>query len=139
MPAAAVRLAHRLGRRGAVLSLKGLMAGLYGYGILVQPIVDRSGLRLVLAVMPITWWGWAWVLAGVTAIVCAWRRQGWDWVGFTAIYLVVVPWSLSYLAAWAVYGTTPRGWVAAAIWAAFGGVTAVCAAWPEPVHAPERE
>jgi hypothetical protein len=133
MRAAAHRAARRVGRRGAVLSLKGLMALLYGYSLLVQPPADRRGMRLLLDLMPLHWWGWAWIAAGAVAMVCAWRQQGWDWLGFSAVYLVVAPWSLSYLASWWLYDNT-RGWVSGTIWAAFCGVAAICAEWPEPLH-----
>lgn len=131
MRAAARRAARRVGRRGAVLSLKGVMCVLYGYSLLVQPPVDRRGIRLLLDLMPVQAWGWAWIAAGVTAVGCAWRRQGRDWPGFPAVLVVVVPWSMGSLASWWLYDN-PRGWASAAIWAAFGGVTAIVAAWPEP-------
>lgn len=133
MRAAAHRAARRVGRRGAVLTLKGIMALLYGYGLLVQPIQDTRGVRLLLQLMPLQAWAWTWVAAGSVAIVCAWLRPGRDWPGFAAIYLIVSPWSLAYLTSWWLYGN-PRGWAAAVIWAAFGGVAAICAAWPEPLH-----
>lgn len=133
MRAAARRAARRVGRRGAVLMLKGVMAALYGYSLLVQPPVDQRGIRLLLDLMPVQAWGWAWIAAGVLAVGCAWRRQGRDWPGFPAVLVVVVPWSLGSLASWWLYDN-PRGWASAAIWAAFGGVTAIVAAWPEPDH-----
>lgn len=133
MRAAARRAARRVGRRGAVLSLKGVMCVLYGYSLLVQPPVDRRGIRLLLDLMPVQAWGWAWIAAGVLAVGCAWRRQGRDWPGFPAVLLVVVPWSTGSLVSWWLYDN-PRGWASAAIWAAFAGVTAIVAAWPEPQH-----
>lgn len=53
MRAAVRRLATRLGRRGTILALKGTIAVLYGYGQLTQPVPDRSGLRLLLKLMPL--------------------------------------------------------------------------------------
>lgn len=133
MRAAAHRAARRVGRRGAVLSGKGLMALLYGYSLLVQPPQDTRGIRLLLDLMPLHWWGWAWIAAGAVAMACAWRRQGTDWPGYPAVLAVVTPWSLGNLASWWLYDN-PRGWAAAVIWAAFGGVAAICAEWPEPLH-----
>lgn len=133
MRAAAHRAARRVGRRGAVLTLKGLMCALYGYGLLVQPPSDTRGIRLLLDLWPLRAWGWVWVAAGVLAMGCAWLRQGRDWLGYPAILAVVAPWSLGALTSWWLYDN-PRGWVSAVIWAAFGGVTAIVAAWPEPDH-----
>lgn len=133
MRAAACRAGRRVGRRGAVLSLKGVMCVLYGYSLLVQPPADTRGVRLLLGLWPLHVWGWVWVAAGVLALGCAWLRQGRDWLGFPAVLVVVAPWSLGSLTSWWLYDN-PRGWVSAAIWAAFGGVTAIVAAWPEPDH-----
>lgn len=134
MRAAACRAGRRVGRRGAVLTLKGLMCALYGYSLVVQPPVDTRGIRLLLDLMPVQAWGWVWIAAGVVAMGCAWRRQGRDWPGFPAIFLVVGPWSFGSLASWWLY-SNPRGWASSAIWAAFGGVAAIVAAWPEPIRA----
>jgi hypothetical protein len=131
MRAAAHRAARRVGRRGAVLALKGGMCALYGYAQLVQPNPNQVGIRLLLLLMPVRCWGWAWVIAGVIALVCVTLRQGRDWAGFAAVYLMASTWALGNLASWWLYGNT-RGWVGALIWAAFGGVAAVVAAWPEP-------
>lgn len=131
MRAAARRALRRVGRRGAILALKGLMSLLYGYSQLVQPIPNTTGIRLLLMALPSHGWAWAWVVAGSTALVCAPLREGRDWPGFAAVYLVASAWALSNLASWWLYGNS-RGWITAVIWAAFGGVAAVAAAWPEP-------
>ena len=78
--AAAHRAARRVGRRGAVLSLKGMMCALYGYSLLVQPPTDTRGIRLLLERAPLQVWGWLWVGAGALAMGCAWLRQGRDWL-----------------------------------------------------------
>jgi hypothetical protein len=131
MRAAVHRAAHRVGRRGAVLALKGVMSLLYGYSQLVQPIPNTTGIRLLLWLMPTHGWAWSWLVAGVVALLCAPLRQGRDWPGFAGVYLVASAWALSNLASWWLYGNT-RGWISAVLFAAFGGVAAVAAAWPEP-------
>jgi hypothetical protein len=135
MRAAARRIVHRVGRRGAVLTFKGIMTLLYGYGLLVQPPVDTRGIQLLLDLMPLHAWAWCWVAAGLCAIVSAWRPTGRDWLGFPAIYFVAAPWALGSLASWGLYNN-PRGWVSAAIWGAFCGVAIVVAEWPEPPEHP---
>jgi hypothetical protein len=131
--AAVRRAARQVGRRGAVLSLKGVMVALYGYSLLVQPPVDRRGIQLLLDLLPLKVWAWGWIVAGSTAMVCAWRPQGRDWLGYPAIFFVVAPWSIGSLASWGLYDN-PRGWVSAVIWGAFCGVAATAAAWPEPTE-----
>lgn len=137
MRAAAAWAARRIGRRGAVLSLKGLMALLYGLSQLLGAPHDQLGIRLLLGLMPARCWAWAWITAGVVALVAAWLRQGRDWPGFAALFLIVAPWSLSYLASSWLYDN-PKGLPVALIFAAFGGVAAVAAAWPEPPHYERR-
>jgi hypothetical protein len=133
--AAARRTARRLGRRGAVLALKGVMCTVYGYSLLVQPPADTRGIRLLLDLMPLHWWAWAWIAAGCTAVVSAWLPQGRDWPGYPAVYAVAAPWSLGSLASWWLYDN-PRGWAGAVVWGAFCGVALIVAEWPEPPHPP---
>jgi hypothetical protein len=129
--AAAHRIVHRVGRRGAVLACKGLMALLYGCSQLVAPIPNTAGIRLLLLALPPHVWAWTWVAAGAVALVCVPLPSGRDWPGFAAVYLVASAWALSNLASWWLYGNA-RGWISAVLFAAFGGVAAVAAAWPEP-------
>lgn len=132
MRAAARRLTRRLGRRGALLTLKGTIATLYGYGQLVEPVGDRRGLTLLLKMMPIQAWGAAWIAAGMIALACAWVPPRRDWPGFLAVWAVTAPWSMAFLVAWWPLGEYPRGWVAALIFGAFGAVCLVAIGWDEP-------
>lgn len=135
MLGAARRLRARLGRRGAILCLKGTIAVLYGYGQLIEPIPDKRGLRLLLHLMPSHGWAIAWLTAGGIALLCAFLGEGRDWPGFTAVWLISVPWSLSYLASWWPLGDNSRGWITAAIFGAFGLVCLVVVGWREPGRA----
>jgi hypothetical protein len=142
MRAAARRLARQLGRRGALLTLKGVMAMGYGSGQVVQPTGDRQGLTLLLKLAPLQVWGWAWITAGVLAVVCAWLRQPHDWPGYLAVWLIATPWAMAYLLSWWPLGESPRGWVVAMIFGAFGAVCLVAIGWDEPPPArsePPRE
>ncbi|HEX5596100.1 MAG TPA: hypothetical protein VFX61_08830 [Micromonosporaceae bacterium] len=135
MRAAVRRLTRRLGRRGALLTLKGTIAVLYGYGQIVQPLPNPRGLHLLLKLMPIDAWGGVWIAAGVTALVCAWLPPRRDWPGFLAVWLIGSAWAMAYLVAWWPLDEYPRGWVPAAIFGAFGFVCLVAIGWDEP---PER-
>lgn len=131
MRAAARRAGHRVGRRGAILALKGTMALLYGYSQLIDPPTSSASIRLLLLGMPRHGWAWLWIAAGLTALACVPLRRGRDWPGFAAVYLVASAWASSALASWWLYDNQ-RGWVAALIWAAYGGVAAIVVGWPEP-------
>jgi hypothetical protein len=136
MRAAGVRrLTRRLGRRGTILTLKGVIASLYGYGQLIAPAPDLRGLHLLLKLMPLQAWATAWILAGLTALVCAWLPPRRDWPGFLAVWAITAPWSMAYLVAWWPLGEYPRGWVAASIFGAFGAVCLVAIGWDEPPRA----
>lgn len=137
-PPRVVLLREQLGRRGAVLGAFGTVWLLYGYGQLVEPIPSTSTLRLVLKVAPIDVWAWAWIAAGVTAMVFAWLPRPVDWPGFVALYVLAVPWGLSNLMSWQPFGDNPRGWVGAAIWAAFIAVIRIVAGWEESPRWVER-
>lgn len=132
MPCRAVRrLTRQLGRRGAILTLKGTISTLYGYAQVVQPTGDPDGLALLLKAWPLAIWGWLWVAAGVIALVCAWLPSRWDWPGFLAVWLMATPWAMAYLLSWWPLGQSPHGWVPAVIWGAFGSVCLVVIGWDE--------
>lgn len=132
------RLRRQLGRRGTILTSYGLVWLLYGYGQLSIPQPDQRGLQLVLSIQPLEFWGWCWIAAGIVALISAWAPPGRDAAAFIVLPLVVVPWMVSYLAAWA-FGDFPRGWVAAAVWAVITVPVLVAAGWPEPPRAKKAE
>lgn len=127
------RVARRLGRRGTVLTLKGLIATLYGYGQIVAPQPDRRGLHLLLLTrIPLCAWAGLWIAAGVVALACAWLGEDRDWPGFLAVWLISSSWSLSNFVAWWPLGLAPRGWIASVIFGAFGLVCLIVVGWTEP-------
>lgn len=125
------RLRRQLGRRGTILTCYGIVWLLIGWGQLVQPQPDQRGLRLLLSWAPLQAWAWCWIVAGLIALVCAWVPPGRDAAGFVSLVLIVVPWMASYLVSW-ILGGYPRGWAAAAVWAAITVPIMVVLGWPEP-------
>lgn len=137
MAAVVLRTARRVGHRGALLTLLGGIALLYGISLITTPPSPNPlGLRFLLRYMSLHGWGVTLIAAGAVAVGCAPLRQGRDWPGFTALVLVWLPWSLSYLISWWPGGENPRGWVTSAIFAAFAAVPAVGATWDEPAPVP---
>jgi hypothetical protein len=140
MRAAARRLRKRLGRRGALLTLKGLMAAGYGAGQVVEPTGDQDGLTLLLKAASLQAWGWAWITAGAIALGSAWLPARRDWPGFLAVWLIATPWAMAYLLSWWPLGSNPQGWVVASLFGAWGGVLLVAIGWDEPDRSePPRE
>lgn len=132
------RLCRRLGRRGTILTCYGLVWMLYGFGQLVTPQPDQRGLQLVLSIRPLEFWGWCWIAAGLVALVTAWAPPGRDAAAFYVLPLPVMAWTASHLAAW-ITGDSPRGWVAAAVWAVITVPVLVVAGWSEPPRVKRAE
>jgi peptidoglycan/LPS O-acetylase OafA/YrhL len=124
------RLGRALGRRGAILLSYGTVWALYGYGQFISPPAEQPGLTLAVQMMPLHAWAILWIGTGLLAVVAAWLKQGVDWFGFVALVLIVLPWMLSYFVSW-LQGDFPRGWVAAAVWAAIAVPVLVVAGWRE--------
>src|SRR5690606_10495342 len=100
--------------------------------------LDQAGLALLLKLAPLDFWGWVWIVAGVVAVVCAWLPARRDWPGFLAVWLIATPWAMAYLLSWWPLGESPRGWVVAMIFGAFGSVCLVVIGWDGPPGA-QRE
>jgi hypothetical protein len=132
---AARRLTEQLGRRGALLTMKGTIATLYGYGQIVEPLPDRRGLSLLLKAWPLHVWGGLWIAAGLTALFCAWLPPRKDWPGYLAVWAITATWAMAYLVSWWPLGENPRGWVGSLIFGAFGAVCLVAIGWEEPPRA----
>lgn len=129
------RVAHwarrQLGRRGAVLSSLGLVWVCYGYAQISAPQPNQSGLRLLLF-MPLWAWGMVWIVSGSLAFAAAWMPGRRDWWGYPALAVVVLPWTLAYMASWWPLHDNPRGWIGALIWTALVVPVLVVAGWDEP-------
>lgn len=137
MRAVVRRIAYRVGHRGALLTLLGVIALLYGVSLITTPPApDPPGLKLLLGLMGLHGWGVTLAVAGAIALLCVPLRQGQDWPGFTVLVLVWLPWSMSFFVSWWPQGENPRGWVSALIFVSLAGVPAVGAGWEEPGRAP---
>ena len=129
------RVETYLGRRGTFLALFGCVYALIGYSYLtleVTPLV-RHALRLALRLAPLDAYGWAWIGAGVIAVVCGLFCPGRKTVGFLAAMLMPAMWSLIYLATW-LDGDIPRGWVSAVVYVLLAAAVSVVAGMPEPAE-----
>lgn len=132
-------VARRVGHRGAVLILLGGIALLYGISLITTPpLPNPPGLRLLLDRMSLHGWGFTLAAAGVMAVLSAPLPHGRDFLGFAALTLVWMPWSLSFFVSWWPDGTNPRGWVSGLVFAALALVPAVCATWEEPAQRTPR-
>jgi hypothetical protein len=132
VPVAIRRVGVRLGRRGAVLMLLGVVWLLIGAFQILQPPppANRAGLYLLTLLAPYEWWGGVWIAASLAAVTAA-PRMASDTYGFVALMVPPWLWTLVNLAGWAL-GQAPRGWAAAMVYAALASMIMVVAGWPEP-------
>lgn len=124
------RLGRRLGYRGGLLLVFGLIWTVIGYAQITSPQPDLRGLRILLW-LPLDVWGWLWIASGLAAAAAAFLPQGRDWPGFLMLPPITAMWAGSYLITW-ILGDYPRGWVAAAVWAALAAVPMLAAPLREP-------
>ena len=130
-----LRLRRRLGRRGAFLSCFGAVWILYGYGLLVEPLVSTVSFQVLVDLWPVDVWAWLWISSGCAAVAGAWLPAPKDWFGFAALYPLATLWGVANFMSWQPYGDNPRGWVGAAVWGVMGGAITVAAGWSEPLPA----
>jgi len=128
-------LSDRLGRRGAVLLLAGLLWVVIGVSVPGAPL---SPYEPVHESFPMPVRVGLWVLPGVVAVAAAWRPRGAP-DGWAYALLIAAP--LVRSASWAgteVQHLWPggelgydRGYVSAASWLAVVGFVLITAGWPE--------
>ena len=126
-----------LGRRGAFLSLWGLLFVIYGVGLFVQPLpVQPHTAYLLHQRIPSEVEAAIWVLSGLCAIRYAFAKNpAGDAPGFIGLVAMPLIRFASYAVAYGVNVVTPygdpRGWVSAAFYAIFVTTVVIVAGWAE--------
>jgi hypothetical protein len=123
----------RVGRRGAALLAFAFLDGVVGWSLLdsqgqVQ-VRAAPAYRVIVGVAPLPVWAWLWLAVGALAAVQAFTRFG--RLGYTATMGIKVLWALGFAGSALAY-RAPRAWLAAATWAVFAALVAVCSGWQEP-------
>lgn len=134
------RATARLGRRGTVLALFGVVWVMQGITVLIAPesptyylISQFTAVRAIV-----------WIATGIVAIVYAARPQGDDAPGFLALYVMAAYRIVAYGAGfvlWALPGGTegnPRGIIGAFSWGVILLSILVMAGWHETGRRPRR-
>lgn len=117
------RVYRRIGNRGIVLSILGLLWIVTGVGVAVQPL-NRAGLPD--DIFPVWLRAAIWITSGAVALVATWKRR-WD---ETAWGLLILPLSmrlLSYGYGW-IFNTYPPAWRSVFVYAAMALLVNRCAA-----------
>lgn len=124
----------RVSRRGAFLTVFGIVYCLLGYSYLNVPNGSKQLLatyfRFALSLAPLEVYGWAWVACGLAAVFGGlWHR--FDAVGFGAAAFMPVVWSIAYFAA-QVDGV-PRTWVSGVVFLLLAVAISIVASMPDPL------
>ena len=132
---------RRLGYRGTVLLIMGIIEVAYGIGLIIYPLPTLPRSYWVLHEMiPYPLRAFMWVATGVVACAFAFARApGRDRFGFVALVLMPMVRAASYVTAWVIWLMPlphhigyDRGWVAAVFYVGWAGLMMVEAARPEP-------
>lgn len=127
------------GRRGIFLLFFGLLYMTTGQGWIYAPPTPTAAVNLyvIVAILPLAFWGWVWVATGLLMLAAAaWRRlEVW---AFGAAAALATFWGLGYLAAAPPLGHgTGRAYVAMFTYYGFAFIFQVIAGWPEPIKIPK--
>lgn len=123
------RLWRRLGRKGALVVLFGVMFTVYGLALCMPARSSQESLAAALWLAPLSVWSAAWMAVGITGIAAAVCRRL-D-VAFTVLVGLPLVWSLLGLGSWALLGAD-RAWVLAALFAPWSAALALCSGLLEP-------
>lgn len=138
---------ERLGRRGVILMILGLVWVLTGVGIVANPVVREAGVFIPHEnLLPDMFRAAAWGLSGLVAVWAALRRRCDDTPGYIAIMVMPLERTFSYLVAYLIYVISgwlephvdsitqtgyERGWIAAGTWFAVVTLVHIVAGWRE--------
>jgi hypothetical protein len=143
------RTTERIGRRGAILVITGLIWLCYGFAVFAHPRSQRFSTPTqpepiyVFDLLQNHWMGVVWFLCGIVAIVCGLLRSRRtihprDGIGFNAILVPSILWTLLYLWSQIIYWFTggvygnPGALFGFLVWALVTAFILIIAGWPDP-------
>lgn len=129
---AAHALSKRLGRRGHVLAGIGAVELVYGLQVAIDPRYGVArGVGVLTHWLPMAFWGSAWMLCGLVAVVLAFEpRPRWDRWGFAASTFPMMIWSGANLIAW-LSGAYGQAWTSFVTWGVWAYIITKINRWPE--------
>lgn len=131
----------KVSRRGALLTLFGIVFVLLGYSYLHIPAQFKpqlnASLRFALSLAPIEVYAWFWIVCGALAMLGGIIHR-FDAVGFGAAVFMPTVWSLANFVA-QIQDGVPRAWVGGMVYALIAVVLGVVAGMADPLDViPER-
>lgn len=121
------RIWHKVGRRGLVLIFVGILDFVFAANLEINR--PRTSVAVYGTILPLNWWVFVWVLAGVVAWVSAFMIVDRIGFGFSALIFSFWGW-LSFLA-W-IRGDQPTAWATATFFLVIAALIVIPATWPEP-------
>lgn len=121
---------QRIGRRGAYLLFLAILDLTYAHGLFFPTERAASSPTYVFLaeIFPLHMWAILWAVCGFICLIYSFKKT--DAPGFTAAIFIKTIWALISLLGW-LFGDIERGYISAAIWLLFVGVTGLIATWPE--------
>lgn len=144
----------RLGRRGLVLILFGLVWILIGRRIFFEPRYQFSqgnpDSLVVLSVMDNPLWGFLWIICGAGAVIVGFLRThrpfcGRDAIGFNLISIPVFLWTTFFIISWVLSFITDGGrgqssaYYGMLLYGVIFGLITTLAGWPEGMDETQLE
>lgn len=131
-----VRLATRVGRRGAALLFFALLDLVYACALLTAARPLTTFYAWMDEILPLAAWAACWAAVGVVCLVFAFVRR--DTTAFMAAVAIKVGWGLPALLGW-IHGDVPLGYLSAVIWLGFAAfVYLIAGGIPPPVQSERR-
>jgi hypothetical protein len=130
---------HRIGRRGAVLQVLSVAFAAYGYSLIALTRETEAALPVdVMAwVFPIDVWGGAWLATAVVGLYASFRAKANAMYAYALYTGMASFWGLGMLASHFLQEPyDPRGWVAGAVFSAFGVLLLIISGWREGEYLP---
>lgn len=131
-----VRLASRIGRRGAALLFFALLDEVYAFALLTAPRPLTTFYAWMDEIMPLPVWAACWAAVGLICLGFAFALR--DTAAFMAAVAIKVGWGLPALFGW-IGGAVPLGYVSAVIWLGFAAfVYLIAGGIPPPLRSERR-
>lgn len=130
------------GKRGGFLLIIGIGWLTIGLSYVLGPRTEsrQAGFSWLPSWLDANELGWAWVAAGLTAIIAALVSKRWKWVESLAFGALIAPtaiWTAVFTIAQTL-GEHPYGWISAVSYGIFTAVIYHCSSWPNPVRRAEE-
>lgn len=126
------RVWRMIGRRGLTLIFVGVLDFVFAVNLLI--IQNPNAVRVYGSILPLDWWAWIWIFAGVAAWGSAPLKK--DRIGFAISSVIFSFWGWLSFLAW-LRGEQPTGWATAGFFLVITALIMIPSTWPETISLPK--